>query len=320
VILLEIAGGLVLLLICGDVFVRGAVGVAKRLRVPPLVIGLTLVGFGTSLPELFASLEAARLDSPGIAVGNVVGSNIANVLLVLGLAALIAPIAVSPGTFRLNGPIVVGASLLAILVFLLGGMGRVWGLVFVVLLLGFTSYSYWRGRQDQRDGQLDHLADEAETPRSRRASLALDLGLTVLGLAGIIGGANLLVEGAIELAHRVGISETVIGLTIVAVGTSLPELATSVIAAFRRHGDVALGNVIGSNIFNLLGILGVTALYRPIAIPQEIVALDAWVMLGSTLLLIHFAMTRAQVERWEGAILLAGYAGYLACLLPGARL
>ena len=293
-------------------------GVAERLSVSPLVIGLTLVGFGTSLPELFASLEGARLGSPGIAVGNVVGSNIANILLILGLSALIMPMAVTPGSLRFNGPVLVGTCLLAILLFLLGEVGRVAGTLFLVLLLGFTGYSYWRGRQGSSDDPLSHLAEEVEAATPRRASMPVYLGLTALGLAGIIGGANLLVEGAIELARRFAVTETVIGLTIVAVGTSLPELVTSVIAAFRRHSDVALGNVIGSNIFNILGILGTTALYRPLAVPAEIVALDVWVMLAATLIIVFFAMTKARIERWEGALLLAGYGIYLAYLLLAA--
>jgi len=275
---LQLVAGLVLLLVCGDLFVRGAVGVAERLKVSPLVIGLTLVGFGTSLPELVA----ARLGSPGIAVGNVVGSNIANVLLILGISALITPIAVAAGTFRLNGPVLVGASLLAVLLFSLGEIGRWAGLAFVALLLAYTLTAYWSERRGLKDDALSHLADEVEALPPRRASWAVYLGLTAGGLLGIVAGANLLVDGAVSLARSLGVSETVIGLTIVAVGTSLPELATSVIAAFKRHGDVALGNIIGSNIFNLLGILGTTALYRPIAVPAEIVSFDAWVMLAAS--------------------------------------
>ncbi|MEQ9608801.1 MAG: calcium/sodium antiporter [Kiloniellaceae bacterium] len=312
---LQLVAGLALLLVCGDLFVRGAVGVAERLKISPLVIGLTLVGFGTSLPELVASLEAARLGSPGIAVGNVVGSNIANILLILGIAALIAPIAVAPGTFRLNGPVLVGASLLAVLLFSFGEIGRWAGFVFVVLLLGYTLTAYWSERRGLKDEAISGLADEVEALPPRHASWALYLGLTVGGLLGIVVGANLLVDGAVSLARSLGISETIIGLTIVAVGTSLPELATSVIAAFKRHGDVALGNVVGSNIFNLLGILGVTALYRPIAVPEEILDFDSWVMLAATALVIVFALTRAKIERWEGAALLAGYGAYLAVLL-----
>jgi len=312
---LQLVAGLALLLVCGDLFVRGAVGVAERLKISPLVIGLTLVGFGTSLPELVASLEAARLGSPGIAVGNVVGSNIANILLILGIAALITPIVVAPGTFRLNGPVLVGASLLAVLLFSFGEIGRWAGFVFVVLLLGYTLTAYWSERRGLKDEAIGHLADEIEALPPRHASWAVYLGLTVGGLLGIVAGAALLVDGAVSLARSLGVSETIIGLTIVAVGTSLPELATSVIAAFKRHGDVALGNVVGSNIFNLLGILGVTALYRPIAVPAEILDFDSWVMLGATALVIVFSLTRAKIERWEGGALLAGYGAYLAVLL-----
>jgi cation:H+ antiporter len=315
VIYLELAAGLALLLICGDLFVRGAVGVAEALKVSPLVIGLTLVGFGTSLPELVASLEAARLGAPGIAVGNVVGSNIANVLLILGISALIAPIAVSPGTFRLNGPVLLGASLLAVFVFYLGTIGRVGGIAFLLLLAGYTFTAYWTGRRGLDEPAMRHMAEEVENTPPRRAPLALYLALTAGGLLGIVVGANLLVQGAVALARQVGVTETVIGLTVVAVGTSLPELATSVVAALRRHGDVALGNVIGSNIFNILGILGATAIYHPIMVPGEIIRFDSWVMLGASALLIVFSMTRAKVERWEGVVLLAGYAAYIAVLL-----
>ncbi|GAB4376641.1 MAG: calcium/sodium antiporter [Kiloniellaceae bacterium] len=315
-----LAAGLALLLVCGDLFVRGAVGIAERLQVSPLVIGLTLVGFGTSLPELVASLEAARLGSPGIAVGNVVGSNIANILLILGLAALITPIAVAAGTFRLNGPVLVGASLVAVALFSFGEIGRWAGLVLVALLLAYTLGSYWRERRGAKDEALEHLTEEVEALPPRHASWAVYLAFTAGGLLGIVGGANLLIGAAVELARSLGISEAVIGLTIVAVGTSLPELVTSVIAAFKRHGDVAVGNVIGSNIFNILGILGATALYRPIAVPEEILDFDSWVMLAATALLIVFALTRAKIERWEGTLLLAGYGAYLAVLLvPSLR-
>jgi cation:H+ antiporter len=184
----------------------------------------------------------------------------------------------------------------------------------VLLLLTFTVYAYWRGRQGKGDEEMGPLAAEIEATPPRQASLTLYCALTLAGLIGIIGGANLLIGGSIDLARKFSISETVIGLTIVAVGTSLPELVTSVIAAFRRHGAVALGNVIGSNIFNILGILGVTALYRPIAVPREIIVLDAWVMLGATLLIIYFALTKSRVERWEGAVLLLGYLAYLFVL------
>lgn len=317
-IYLQLLGGLVLLLVCGDFFVRGAVGVAHWLKLSPLVIGLILVGFGTSLPELVASLEAARLGSPGIAVGNVVGSNIANILLILGLSALITPVAVAIDGFRFNGPVLAGVTVLAILTFQFGEIGRLSGLVFLVLLLAFVVAAYWRERRAGADPTMVEMGGDIEALPPRHASPWLYLGGVIVGLLGIVVGANLLVLASVQLARQVGLSETVIGLTIVAVGTSLPELATSVIAALRRHGDVALGNVIGSNIFNLLGILGVTALYRPLTVPSEIARFDSWVMLAATGLAILFAMTRARLERWEGAALLAGYAVYTAILLwPG---
>ncbi len=312
---LELLGGLTLLLVCGDIFVRSAVGVAFWLKVSPLVIGLILVGFGTSLPELVASLEAARLGSPGLVLGNVVGSNIANLLLVLGLSALIAPVAVAAGSFRFNGPVMAAVTLLASLLFHLGGIGRLAGVVFVGLLLAYVAAAYWRERRCGADPTMVEMGEEIAALPPRQAPTWLYLGGVAAGLVGIVLGANLLISGAVQLARQIGLTETVIGLTIVAVGTSLPELVTSVIAALRRHSDVALGNVIGSNIFNLLGILGVTALYRPIAVPPEIVRFDSWVMLAATGLTILFAVTRARLDRWEGGVLLAGYLAYMAALL-----
>jgi len=312
---LQLAAGLCLLLFCGDLFVRGAVGLARHMKVSPLLIGLTLVGFGTSLPELVASLEAARLGSPGIAVGNVVGSNIANILLILGLAAVITPLTVSVRSLRLNGAVMLGASVLAICVFYVGRIERWFGLIFVTLLLAYTVYAYLRERRGTEDPAMVHLADEIPAIRPRPGALALNIALTLLGLLGIVGGAHLLVEGGVALARSFDVSETVIGLTVIAVGTSLPELATSVIAALRRHNDVAIGNVVGSNIFNILGILGVTALVSPIPVPDEIVRFDGWVMLAATLVIILFGTTKALVERWEGGLLMAGYAGYIAFLV-----
>ncbi len=314
-IYVELLAGLVLLLLCGDLFVRGAVGLAERFRISPMVIGLTLVGFGTSLPELFASLEAARLGSPGIAVGNVVGSNIANILLILGLSAIITPVAAGLGALRFNGPVLAAASLLAALLFFLGHIGRLWGFVFVVLLLAYTLAAYWRERHGRHDAAQAHLAAEIGAAPPRQAAATLYMAFSLLGLLGIVVGAELLIKAAVGLALQLGISEAVVGLTVVAVGTSLPELATCVMAALRHHGDVALGNVIGSNIFNLLGILGVTALYSPIAVPAEIVQFDSWIMLAATAAAITFALTRATVERWEGGLLLAAYAAYLGFLV-----
>jgi cation:H+ antiporter len=314
-IYLQVVAGLGLLLCCGDLFVRGAVGLARHLKISPLLIGLTLVGFGTSLPELVASLEAARLGSPGIAVGNVVGSNIANILLILGLAAVIAPLRVCLPSLRMNGMVMLAASILAILVFLSGHIHRTTGVIAVALLLAYVAHAYFRERRGVSDPSLIHLAEEIPNSAPRAGGLAFNVGFALLGLLGIVVGANLLVAGGIALARTFGVSEVVIGLTIVAVGTSLPELATSVIAALRKHSDVAIGNVVGSNIFNILGILGVTAMVHPIAVPQEIADFDSWIMLAATLAIMVFAVTKSQVERWEGGLLMAGYAGYIAYLV-----
>lgn len=303
-----------MLLIGGDVFVRGAVSVAQRFNVSPLLIGLTLVGFGTSLPELFASLEAARIGSPGIAVGNVVGSNIANILLILGLSALITPLAVAPGALRRDGPVLIATSALTIGICLFGRIDRWWGLIFLGLLLAYMIHAYLSERHHQDARAQLHLAEAAEV-KPLATTPVLMLAVTLGGLIGIVFGAGLLVDSAVVLARAYGLSEAVIGLTIVALGTSLPELTTSLIAALRRHGDVALGNVVGSNIFNLFGILGATALFRPIPVPSEIAHFDNWIMLAATALFVVFATTRAQVERWEGGVLLAGYLVYVSILL-----
>jgi cation:H+ antiporter len=310
----QVLAGLLLLLVGGDIFVRGAVGIARRLAISPLLIGLTLVGFGTSLPELVASLEAARVGSPGVAVGNVVGSNIANILLILGLSALIAPIAVAPGSLRRDGPVLIATGLLTIGICWLGRIDRWWGLLLLVLLLAYMAHAYLSERRHQDAQTRLHRAEADEVKPLAVAPWPM-LALTLSGLAGIVLGAGLLVDGAIALARAFAVSETVIGLTIVAIGTSLPELATSVIAALRRHGDVALGNVVGSNIFNLLGILGATALFRPIPVPAQIAQFDNWVMLAATVLFIVFAATKSTLERWEGGVLLAAYAAYVALLL-----
>ncbi|MDH3474331.1 MAG: calcium/sodium antiporter [Rhodospirillales bacterium] len=309
--------GLVLLAVGGEYLVRGAVTVARRLGVSPLVIGLTLVGFGTSMPELVASLKAALAGSPGIAIGNVVGSNIANILLILGVAAIITPIATTAKAFRRDGMTLIAATLVLLAACLAGTLNRLTGVLFVGLLLAYTIYSYRTERSKPLETGELHIK-EAQSVAPLSSSLGRALGVTAFGLAGVIFGSMLLVDAAIELARRLAVSETLIGLTIVAVGTSLPELAASTVAAFRNQADVALGNVVGSNIFNALGITGVTAWVRPLTVPEEIMRQDAWVMLAAAVLLIAFAVSRWRIERWEGSVLLAGYGLYLYILLQHA--
>ncbi len=325
-IALSLLGGLVLLVLGGEFLVRGAVRFAERMGLSPLLIGLTLVGFGTSTPELVTSVEAALAGSPGIAIGNIVGSNIANILLILGVSALIFPIAVSQSALKRDGVIMVGVALLLAVVSPLMVLGGFVGTVFVALLIAYLVYAYLQERSGvgghtaayERGEAAEDVSDfkDQEHARSAAADITIALLIAVAGLVAVVFGGGFLVDGAVKLAAAMGISETVIGLTIVAVGTSLPEMVTSVIAALKRHADVALGNVLGSNIYNVLGIGGVTALISPTAVPAEIIARDNLVMVGVSVLLLALAYTGYRIGRREGALLIAGYVGYVALIWP----
>ncbi|MCW0183297.1 MAG: calcium/sodium antiporter [Zavarzinia sp.] len=312
--ILSLLAGLALLCVGGEILVRGAVRSARAFRVSPLLIGLTVVGFGTSTPELATSVIAATEGSPGIAVGNVVGSNIANILLILGISALIAPLAVKPAAFHRDGAVLVASTFACLLAVVAGFLSSLIGGVLVALLVAYVAWAYIKERSPHDGGREthEHTAENAAPPP--RTRLALSIGLTIGGIAGTILGARLLVSAAIELATGMGISQTVIGLTVVAVGTSLPELVVCVIAALRGHGDVCLGNIIGSNIYNVFGILGLTAIIHPIAVPAEIAALDIWVLVGATLLLMVFLRTSWRLNRIEGGVFVAAYAAYLGYL------
>ncbi|MFC7291618.1 calcium/sodium antiporter [Hirschia litorea] len=302
--------GLILLVAGGEVLVRGAVSIAQTFKVSPLVIGLTLVGFGTSTPELVTSLQAAFAGAPGIAVGNVVGSNIANILFILGLSALIFPVAVASSSFRRDGLVLSAATLLCVGVIFLGALTRWMGVVLVAGLIAYIAYAFLKERSPATANAAE-LPDESSKPNS----LLLNAVFVVAGLVMTIFGARFLVMSATDIATSFGVSETIIGLTIVAVGTSLPELVTSLMAALRKQGDLAFGNIVGSNIYNILGILGVTAIVKPIPIPPQIASFDVWVLLGATLLLIIAAITHWKVTRLEGGIMLAGYVAYIAMLV-----
>ena len=314
--ILLVLGGLAALVFGGDWLVRGSVSLARSVGIPPLVIGLTLVGFGTSTPELVTSLQAASVGAPGIAVGNVVGSNIGNILLILGLTALLRPVLVDPAAFRRDGSVMLIATLLAVGAVMAGTMGRGAGALFLAVLLVYLvgTIVYERRRATAAAAVYEGEADLVALAPDSSLKAA---GLAIAGLIVVILGARLLVSGAVALAEAAGISETVIGLTIVAIGTSMPELVTSIVAVRRGEGEVAFGNVVGSNIFNILGILGITALVSPLAIPPEIIRFDIWVMLAATLVMMLFAVTGWRVGRREGAIMLAGYGLYLAVLLTG---
>ncbi|WGM41068.1 calcium/sodium antiporter [Caulobacter sp. NIBR1757] len=310
--------GLVLLIIGGDILVRGATSAARTLGVSPLVIGLTLVGFGTSTPELVISLQAAFAGSPGIAVGNVVGSNISNALLILGLTALISPILVDRRAFLRDGPVLALATAGSIWALLQGELGRTVGMIGVGLLVGYIVL-VWLLERKAPGPEGERIEDEADlVAPGWLGSLWVSLILAAGGIAVTIIGAGILVDGSVSLARSMGVSDTIVGLTIVAVGTSAPELVTSITAALRRQGDVALGNVIGSNLYNLLGILGVTAIVKPIAVPPEILGVDIWVLAAATGAAILFALRGMKIHRHEGAALVAGYLAYTAWLLHTA--
>ena len=313
-------GGMILLIAGGDLLVRGAVQLATRMGVSPLVIGLTLVGFGTSTPELVTSVQAGLSGAPGIAYGNVVGSNIANVLLIGGVAALLFPIAVTSAALKRDGGVMIATALVFVLVAMFLPAGRLVGTVFVAALAGYL----WMAFRQESSGTDGHgaaadkqLALEGADPGIAKGGGGMGALLIALaGLVLVVVGGRFLVGGAVTLAEGLGISEAVIGLTVVAVGTSLPELVTSVVAGLKRQGEVAFGNIVGSNIYNILGISGATALIAPGPVPEQIARFDAPLMLAVTALLVALAATGLRIARSEGALLLAGYAGYVWWIWP----
>lgn len=311
---LFVVAGLMLLLGGGDVLVRGAVGLANRLGVSPLVIGLTIVAYGTSAPELLVSLDAYLAGAPDIAVGNVVGSNIANILLIVGCGALIAPMVCTRKAMRVDTAVMLIASVALVLLSFAGTL-TVWSGVSMLILL--CVYTLWQYRTQQRRGARSATAAAAAgtvPPPSGESTETLWRPLLALlcGLLGVAAGSHLLVTGAIGLARNFGVSEATIGLTLVALGTSLPELATTVVAAVRRQAGVALGNVVGSNIFNILGILGLVPLFGDVPIPGSILAFDIWVMLGASVAFVIWTTTRHTLGRGVGIVLLLTYGIYLA--------
>jgi cation:H+ antiporter len=308
--LLAILGGIALLYGGAEGLVRGSSALALRLGLTPLVVGLTVVAFGTSMPELIVSVDATLAGRGSIALGNVVGSNIGNVALILGISALIAPLAVRARIIRLDLPILLAASLLMVVLVADGAVGRGEAGLLLAALLAYTGFTL---RSARRESAAVAAEFAAGVPRVGRHA-AVDAALLLGGLALLVAGARLLVIGAVAVAEDAGMSEAVIGLTIVAIGTSLPELATSAVAAWRGEGDLAIGNVLGSNIFNILGILGVAGMVRPIA-GEGIGAVDLGVMLALALLLLPMMWTGRRVSRGEGAVLLLAYGAYLAYLL-----
>lgn len=312
--------GLVILLLAGDSLVRGAVNLALRVGIPALIVSLTIVAFGTSAPELLIAIKAVFEDAPDIAMGNVVGSNTANILLVLGLPALIATMHTSECDSRKSYIVMIGASLLFIALAFRGVFDFWAGLALVVALAAILGENFLHARAHRRglkakaaEVELDEEDDLVEDLEGADPELPWwKIGLfLLLGLIGLPLGADLLVDSAVRIARTFDVSEAAIGLTLVALGTSLPELATTSMAALRRQADVALGNVIGSNMFNLLGIIGVTALIGNIPVGRQFLTFDLWVMLGASLILVPFVFFKRDIGRIWGLVLTALYITYI---------
>jgi len=307
-----IALGLVLTFGGAEAFVRAAASIAARLGVPPLIIGLTIVAWGTSAPELVVSTIAAWNGQGGIAVGNVVGSNIFNIAAILGLAALVRPVRVHAQLIRLDIPIMIGVSLLLIALLLDGGVSRLDAAICLVGMVMYTAFSF-RSAGEPIPATVAEEFAQGNPPTNRH--LAIDIAMFIAGLVMLGIGSRCLVTGAVSIARAMQVSETVIGLTIVAAGTSLPELATSLVAAIRKQSDIAIGNIVGSNIFNILGIMGIAGLVHPMQAP-DISPLDLGAMMLFALLLFPLARSGFVIKRWEGASLLAGYLAYLWLMWP----
>ncbi|MGY9046710.1 hypothetical protein P775_04910 [Puniceibacterium antarcticum] len=298
---LYIIAGLIGLFFGGEALVRGSIGIARRMSLPPLFIGLTVVGFGTSTPELLVSVDAALRGVPDIALGNVIGSNIANILLIGGLSALVWPIKVMGATLRRDTFVMMAAALILVPIFALGQVTRLSGLV---LFGGLLAYLVWAYRTP---GAPEAEEEGLKPPASIPVSVVWVAG----GLVALMFGARFLVDGAVSIARGYGMSEAFIGLTIVAIGTSLPELATSLIAALRRQSEIAIGNIIGSNIFNLLGILGVTALIAPVPVAMRFLTFDLPVMIAASLVLCALLLARSMIGRRVGIAMLASYGAFV---------
>jgi cation:H+ antiporter len=303
--------GLVLLYFGAEGLVRGSSSLALRLGIGPLLVGLTVVAFGTSAPEMMVSVKAAYLGQGDISLGNVVGSNICNIGLILGFCALIVPIKVASQIVRIDTPIMIAATALAIALLYDGALTRTEGIIFFLLLVVYVVFSIRLARKQASDPLAQEFSEEVKISKS---GVALDVLMVIGGLVMLVFGARFLVDAAIEIAQAFGLSEAVIGLTIVAVGTSLPEFATSLIAAIKKESDIAVGNIVGSNIFNIFGILGVSAIIAPLS-SSGITGLDLGVMAAFALALWGFAVTGHRITRIEGLLMLVAYSGYVAWLV-----
>ncbi len=303
--------GLIVLVIGGELTLRGAIGLARLLGVSTAIIGLTVMGFGTSAPELVVTVRAVLTDNVDIAVGNAVGSNIANTLLILGVGALICPLVCDTRAVIRDGTFMIAVAVLLCGLGLYGVIETWHGIAMLLALFGFIGWSYLHDIRTHDPAAELHDEFAEETAGVPQRPLVI-FAYLISGIAGLVYGAALLVDAAVSIARDAGVPQSVIGLTVVAFGTSLPELAATAVAAWRRHTDIAIANVLGSNIFNILGVLGVGAIFRPLTFAHDIAAIDQWIMLAAAFILIPILVTGWRICRAEGAVLLALYAGYIA--------
>lgn len=303
-----IFAGLVLLLLGAEVMIRGAVALARSMNISPHVIGLTVIAFGTSAPELFVSLKAALYGSPGIAIGNVIGSNVANILLMIGTVGVITPFVCRGAPLKRDGLMLIAGTVLFVLAGIQGIIERWHGGLMLALLFAYLFYCYFQERRSLNSLHAKEVDEFDQIPEGVLKSVLYTIG----GLIAVLAGARFLVDGAIVVANEAGISETVIGITVVAIGTSLPELATTIVAAVRRHSDVALGNIIGSNIFNTLGILGTVSLVTPLPIPAEVMSADLWIMVVVTLVFVGLALRLPAFNRPWAILFFLAYTMFIA--------
>lgn len=306
--------GLAVLIVGGEFLVRGAVGIAKKAQISTLVIGMTVISFGTSAPELFVSIDSALDGNPEIAIGNVVGSNVANIALVLGLTVLIFPIAVDRNSKIIDWPMMMLATIL-FFVFMLDYEIQVWeGAILFGILLTFTFFLIRNSRKtmkkekDQEHGDFDEISDVKD-------KIGMSILFTLAGLVGLYFGAEWLVKGAVQIAESVGMEKRVIAVTVVAFGTSVPELVTSGVAAFKKETDISVGNLIGSNIFNIMAVIGVTAMVKPIGVEPATINFDMWWVIGIAAALLPMMLIGAKIGRFKGALLFATYVIYIGILV-----
>jgi cation:H+ antiporter len=312
---LLLAAGLVALVAGAELLVKGASALARAFGISPLVIGLTVVAFGTSSPELAVSVQSAWAGKVDIALGNVVGSNIFNVLFILGLSAMVAPLTVARQVVRQEVPVMIAVSLLLFGLAFDRGIGRLDGALLAGGLIVYTLFLLRQSRREVRNGGAEALAADRTWRRT-----ATDAAVILAGLVLLVVGSNWLVDGAVAIARSLGVSDMIVGLTIIAAGTSLPEVATSVTATVRGERDIAVGNVVGSNVFNIMGVLGISALVAPasLAVPPAMLTFDMLVMIAVAVACLPVFFTSSRISRWEGGVFLAYYAAYTAYLVMAA--